>query len=165
MAWLSLKTGLRATEIFKLRAQDVDETAGVLYVTAKGGRREIVHAPQDVISMLLTYGSVGGEYIFSSRNQGERIKSTPDTFRRIVRKLGLDAAGGDSLYAVTFHTLRHTFASWLAQSGQVTLLELKEMMRHDSISMTQRYAHLIPGHAKKRLSIIDVTLHSSQKHS
>ena len=38
--------------------------------------------------------------------------------------------------------MRHTFASWLAQSGKVTLMELQKLMRHKNITMTMRYAHL-----------------------
>lgn len=159
MAFLSLKTGIRATEIFKLRGQDVNAQAGVLHVTAKGGRMESIHAPDDVITMLLAYGRTGGEYIFQKRGDTSGpINSTSGAFRRSVQELGLDTSDGDSRFAVTFHTLRHTFGSWLAQSGQVSLIELKALMRHKTLTMTQRYAHLIPGQERKRLSIIDDTL-------
>ena len=77
-------------------------------------------------------------------------------------KRQLDTSGGNSRYAVTFHTLRHTFASWLAQSGKVTLLELQKLMRHESLAMTQRYAHLIPGQERSKLAIIDNLL--TEKH-
>ncbi|WP_279076161.1 tyrosine-type recombinase/integrase, partial [Bilophila wadsworthia] len=60
----------------------------------------------------------------------------------------------DSLYMVTLHTMRHTFASWLAQSGKVTLMELQKLMRHKNITMTMRYAHLFPGQESEKLSII-----------
>jgi hypothetical protein len=40
-------------------------------------------------------------------------------------------------------TLRHTFASWLALQG-TSLYEIKELMEHKSIKMTERYAHLMP---------------------
>ncbi|MBS5049219.1 MAG: tyrosine-type recombinase/integrase [Desulfovibrionaceae bacterium] len=162
MALLSLKTGLRATEIFKLRAQDIDAHAGILHVTSKGGRIDSVPAPQDVIDMLLAYGRHGGEPIFQERGTGQPVKRISDAFRRAVDELGLDTSGGNSRYAVTFHTLRHTFASWLAQSGKVTLLELQKLMRHESLAMTQRYAHLIPGQERSKLAIIDNLL--TEKH-
>lgn len=40
--------------------------------------------------------------------------------------------------------LRHSSISWLAQSGRVTLPEIRELAGHESIVMTMRYAHLIP---------------------
>lgn len=46
---------------------------------------------------------------------------------------------------IRFHDLRHTFASTLAMAG-VPIYEIQALMRHQSIKMTQRYAHLSPGH-------------------
>jgi len=44
---------------------------------------------------------------------------------------------------VTWHTLRHTFASRLVMAG-VGLKEVQELMGHKTITMTARYAHLAP---------------------
>lgn len=41
---------------------------------------------------------------------------------------------------VTWHTLRHTFASRLVNSG-VDIVTVKELLGHSSISVTMRYAH------------------------
>lgn len=38
--------------------------------------------------------------------------------------------------------LRHSFASWLASSGQVPMYELQKLLTRSSPQMTQRYAHL-----------------------
>jgi site-specific recombinase XerD len=46
---------------------------------------------------------------------------------------------------VTWHTLRHTFASRLVMAG-VGLKEVQDLMGHKTISMTARYAHLSPEH-------------------
>jgi integrase len=54
-----------------------------------------------------------------------------------------------------FHDLRHTFASYLASSGQVDIYTLKELLGHKSLTMTQRYAHLINGTLKKAISVAD----------
>jgi site-specific recombinase XerD len=56
----------------------------------------------------------------------------------------------DRRQMVSFHTLRHTFASWLAIQG-TPILEIKELMGHNSLAMTERYAHLIPD--QKRVSV------------
>lgn len=156
MALLSLKTGLRATEIFKLQWENIDPRGNVLHVTAKGGERQIVHAPRSVIDMLLAYRRRPGEYVFQERHTGQPIRKISKTFERAVQSIGNVAK--ESQYRITFHTFRHTFASWLAQSGKVTLLELKELMRHGSLAMTQRYAHLIPSQTAKKLTIIEEVL-------
>jgi integrase len=155
MALLSLRTGLRCTEIFKLTGADVDANAGVLHVIAKGGHRTPVRVPADIISMLQAYERTPGEPIFKTPQTGKALTKTPTAFSFAVKRQGLAPEDGNTLYAVTFHTLRHTFASWLAQSGKVSLLELQKLMRHANINMTMRYAHLIPGQETEKLSIID----------
>ena len=158
MSLLSLRTGLRCTEIFKLTGQDVDENAGILYVIAKGGHRTPVRVPQDIIDMLKSYKRKPGEPIFQTPVTGKAFAKTPAAFNFAAKRLGFTPEDGNSLFAVTFHTLRHTFASWLAQSGKVSLLELKKLMRHANINMTMRYAHLIPGQENEKLSIIEDVL-------
>jgi integrase len=108
-----------------------------------------------MIAMLRAYGREAGEPIFQAPRLGKAFRKTPAAFAFAVKRLGLAPEDSNSLYAVTFHTLRHTFASWLAQSGKVSLIELKNLMRHANINMTMRYAHLIPGQESEKLSIID----------
>ena len=154
MALLSLRTGLRPTEIFKLRGQDVDGNACGLYIIQKGGKRVFVRVPEDMIQMLQAYKRKPGEPIFQQPRKRTAFDKTPACFQTAVRKLNLAPENGDSLYAVTLHTMRHTFASWLAQSGKVSLMELQKLMRHKNITMTMRYAHLFPGQENEKLSII-----------
>lgn len=154
MALLPLRTGLRPTEIFKLRGQDVDANAGGLYIIQKGGKRVFVRVPEDMIQMLQAYKRKPAEPIFQQPRKKVAFEKTPACFQTAVKKLNLAPKYGDSLYAVTLHTMRHTFASWLAQSGKVTLMELQKLMRHKNITMTMRYAHLFSGQENEKLSII-----------
>ena len=61
----------------------------------------------------------------------------------ILRDTKLNEGITDPRDKVVFHTLRHTFASWLVQAG-VPLYTVQRLMGHKSIVMTQRYAHLAP---------------------
>lgn len=163
MAWLSLKTGLRSTEIFGLMGADVDEQAGVLWVTEKGGTRMAMRVGNDVLRLLKGYKRKPFELIFQSRSGG-RLDKISRTFERTCMDIGLMPVDGkerenlDPRKKVWFHTLRHTFASWLAQSGKVTLYELRNLLRHRSITMTERYAHLIPAQVQAKAAIIDEML-------
>ena len=62
------------------------------------------------------------------------------------------------LAGVTFHTLRHTFASWLVMEG-VPLFEVSKLLRHASIQMTERYAHLAPDHLHGAVASIKFSAH------
>ena len=54
---------------------------------------------------------------------------------------------------VTWHTLRHTFASRLVMAG-VDLKTVQELMGHKTIAMTARYAHLAPTHKSQALETL-----------
>ena len=128
------------------------------YILQKGGKRVFVRVPEDMVRMLQTYKRKPAEPIFQQPRKKAAFTKTPACFQTAVRKLNLAPKDGDSLYAVTLHTMRHTFASWLAQSGQVTPLELQKLMRHKYITMTMRYAHLFPGQENDKHTKIGDTL-------
>ncbi len=48
---------------------------------------------------------------------------------------------------ITFHNLRHTYASWLVIAG-VDLYRVKKLLGHKSIESTMRYSHLAPHNIK-----------------
>ena len=55
---------------------------------------------------------------------------------------------------VTFHDLRHTFASRLVMAG-VDLPTVQALMGHKTIAMTMRYTHLAPGHKRTAIAVLD----------
>jgi len=77
----------------------------------------------------------------------------PKIFKDCVDDLKLNENIPDKKDMVVFHTLRHTFASWLAIEG-VPLYTIQILMGHKTIEMTQRYAHLCPDHKRKAINIL-----------
>jgi integrase len=66
--------------------------------------------------------------------------------KRVFKRLGiLDAS---------FHTLRHTAASWLVQQG-VDLYAVGQILSHKTRRMTQRYAHLSPDYMAGTVGKLD----------
>jgi integrase len=55
---------------------------------------------------------------------------------------------------ITFHTLRHTFATRLAQAG-INLYAIKELLGHESVKTTERYAHHCPVSLSPSVKVLD----------
>ncbi|EAC1471175.1 phage recombination protein Bet [Escherichia coli] len=102
---------------------------------------------------------------YTAERQPERditpVKRADGTSTPAVRKMRIDsktswlsACRRAGIEDFRFHDLRHTWASWLIQSG-VPLSVLQEMGGWESIEMVRRYAHLAPNHLTEHARKID----------
>lgn len=142
MALISADSGLRAGEIFKLTWADVSLEEKMLFLRdTKNGKNRFAYMTNRVAEEFskLTQGE-GNEFVFQSK-VGGKIYHVSRTFERAVKALGLNDGITDRRQKVVFHSLRHTFASRLVQK-RVSLYEVKELLGHSDIAMTQRYSHL-----------------------
>ena len=145
---IALHCGLRAGEVRGIRWQDVDLKSKIINLpTTKGGEAQQVYMTDQVKDMLLERipkGARPENFVFPDKKDGLQFKIS-DTFKRTVEDLGFNTGLGtkDATYRVVFHTLRHTFCSWLAMQG-TPLYTIQKLARHKSISMTERYSHLLP---------------------
>jgi len=146
---LSLRTGLRLKELAGIKKEDVDWKNNNIYVGDPKikGDLSYVFLTADVKKRLKRYDTAPGEFIFKNYD-GTRMREAPYSFKKTIKKLGFNKGITDRRQILTFHSLRHTFASQLAQSGE-QLITIKELMRHRDIRQTLRYAHLIPSRKRK----------------
>ncbi|OGP52868.1 MAG: hypothetical protein A2Y65_01250, partial [Deltaproteobacteria bacterium RBG_13_52_11] len=155
MALLSLHTGLRAGEIFNLRGYDLDFDNGIIRVSDPKNRTTrhayMTHAVKDMLMRRVPESS--NELVFFGANEG-KIKEVSKSFSRIINSLDFNKGITDRRQRVSFHTLRHTFASWLALQGE-SIITLKEMLGHKSTAMTERYSHLVPNHKRKAVARLE----------
>ena len=162
IACLSLFTGLRAGEIFNLTWQDVNFETGTITVKDAKNYESRTSYMNETLRQLLLHRRPeklkASDWIFPNRN-GDKIQNVSKAFPIAVKRLGCNENVRDPRDKVVFHTLRHTFASWLAIQ-ETPLLTIKELMGHKSIEMTMRYAHLIPDVKREavcRLPTLDET--------
>ena len=155
MALLALHCGLRAGEIFSLTWGDVDMERGVLILRdTKSGKTRAAYMTEAVAGMLAGMERRGhNDLVFLSANDG-RIVQISETFNRVVAALGFNNGVTDPRQKVVFHTLRHTFASWLVEQG-VDLYSVKELMGHGTLAMTERYSHLSPDKLRRAVKTLE----------
>ena len=146
IALLSLHTGLRAGECFAVRWGHVDLGARLLHVAdGKGGSPRKAPLNEVAVAMLERRDPGQGPALVFIGRGGAELRDVGSPFRTAVKACGFNEGIEDRRQRVTFHTLRHTFASWLALEG-VPLRTIQELMGHKTITMTLRYAHLTPDH-------------------
>lgn len=136
-------TGMRRGEIVNVRWKDIDLVQKVVRVHSsstfrtKSGKRRVI--PLNVIALQLLERldhKTSEDYVFTIG--GRRIKEMylSRKFSRHVRRLGFPIG-------YHFHSLRHSFASWLVQNG-APIYEVQKLMGHSTIRVTEIYAHLAP---------------------
>ena len=131
-----LYTGMRRSELFKLKWADIDEQRGFIKLEdPKGGTDISIPLNDAARGLLKNHPRTGSEYVFPGRGGGQR-KDMHHQVNRIRDNAGLPK----SFRAL--HGLRHVYASMLASSGKVDLYTLQRLLTHKSPQMTMRYAHL-----------------------
>lgn len=146
---LSLNTGMRKGEINRLLWQDVDFDNKIIRIPddPQGKPGGVVYLNKDALAMLKSrrkLATPGAVLVIEPPQKGKHRRRISNRFQELVDALGFNAGVTDTRQRVVFHSLRHTFASWLALAG-VDIYRIKELMRHKTIQMTMRYAHLTPG--------------------
>lgn len=166
MATLSLYSGMRLGEIFALKWRDVDYNHGIITILdSKNGESRPVFITEPIKAILaeLAPGDPGCN-LFTTTDGGP-IQFLSNSFGRAVDEIGLNNGITDRRQKVTFHTLRHTYASWAVMAG-VPLYQVGKALGHKSTAMTERYSHLAPD--SQRLVFEAVASHakkSMQEHS
>ena len=160
-AYLALRTGLRRGEVCALRRKDVrmasrDITVRGTVIEVHGVRRQRhtkgrksrnVSVGDDTLRLIREHEAT------VARERGRRWPDSPlvtvsgelvrpsqisREFRRICDELGLPPE-------ITFHSLRHTHATWLISRG-VDMKTVSARLGHSSVNTTMTiYAHVLPG--------------------
>lgn len=159
IATISLYTGMRLHEIIQLRGQNIDIDAGIIYVDGKGGERVAYFSNglKTLLSRILP--QTPSELLFPSPKENKTYSRNylSTLFSKTVNELGFNDGITDDQQKCVFHTLRHTFCSWLAQKG-VPLFTIGQLVGHTTVQMTQRYAKLSPDSKREALKYIDAAL-------
>ena len=140
---LLYSSGIRVSELVGLNADHPDMELGIVKVLGKRRKERIVPVGSKAIEALSAYlkerGAVDGKAPLFVNSRGGRF--TARSVERVVKKY---AKRSGIFRKISPHSLRHTFATHLLDSG-ADIREIQEMLGHASLSTTQRYTHLTLG--------------------
>lgn len=149
----ALNTGMRKSEILKLKWDNVDLKHGfiLLDMTKNGERREIPinYTLRSVLQCITRRLNI--PYVFFDPKTGKPYGDVKKSFHTALRRA--------KIKDFRFHDIRHCFASHLVMAG-VDITTVSRLLGHKSLKMTLRYAHLAPSHMVKAVDILDNTLNT-----
>lgn len=147
----ALFTGARFGEIARWRARDFNPSAQTIFIAeSKSGRSRHVVLTDEGVAFFLseTEGKAPGSLIFhrsSVKRRGSTVHDEPLAWHRGDQSRFMAAAcKAAELELLSFHELRHTYASALVNAG-VPLAFIAEQLGHSGTRMVEKhYGHLAP---------------------
>lgn len=132
--------GIRVSELTGMNVEHVDLDASLARVMGKGGKERVVPVGSYACAALAAYlekrGRPAPEDPLIINLRGGRL-----TRRSVARLLDAHVLRIAAMKKVSPHTLRHTFATHMLESG-ADLRAIQELLGHASLSTTQKYTHV-----------------------
>jgi integrase/recombinase XerD len=144
-------TGLRVSELIKLRVSDLDESEGTVRVIGKGNKQRLVPVGRQALRSVERYCTEQRPQLLKGRVSPYLFVTTRGTamtrqgFWKLLRNHGRRASIFQDLSP---HVLRHTFATHLLQGG-ADLRSVQAMLGHADIGTTQIYTHVMRPHLRQ----------------
>lgn len=134
-------TGMRRSELFRLKWSHIDYEHGFINIVgegqegAKSSRDERIPLSPPVRDLLREVESGDSPYVFPGKDGVNRLTDISKQVNAIKKAANLPEDFRP------LHGLRHTFAS-VAVSNGVPLSHVQKLLTHKDPTLTQRYAHL-----------------------
>ena len=140
--------GLRLDEARSLNWQDVDFDREIIHLkTAKGDKERVVFLHKKLADMLNIYGINKEGLIFVSQRD---VRYNKRTIQQIIKFTSKKAGIKKN---VTPHTLRHSFATHLLESG-ADIRYIQQLLGHKDLKTTQIYTHVANKDIKKLADLL-----------
>ncbi|MEK6480131.1 tyrosine-type recombinase/integrase [Catalinimonas sp. 4WD22] len=144
-------SGLRISEVIRLKIKDIDSKRMVLVVRqGKGKKDRQVPLSKHLLQELRTYYQEyqPKDYLFEGEKGGAYSKSSiQQIFRRAKKAVGIQKKA-------TVHTLRHSYATHLLESG-TDLRMIQVLLGHNSVKTTEIYTHVSQRYIQSVVSPFD----------
>jgi len=136
---LAYSSGLRVSEVVALKREHIDLSRKVIYVRLGKGRKDrctiLSEKASRVIAEYCACNNIE-TWLFPGQIAGRSltIRSAQHIFDKAVRRAKIEKA-------TSIHSLRHTFATHLLESG-TDIRYIQELLGHSSVRTTERYTHV-----------------------
>ena len=151
MLTLAYGCGLRASEVVRLRAGNIDSAQMIIRIVQSKGRKDRhVMLPAEVLDLLRQWwkarptaydADVAPEqcWLFPGRSNHQ-----PLTTRQFSRLFKEAAKAAGLRKTVSLHSLRHSFATHLLERG-TDIRVIQALLGHDKLETTARYSRVATG--------------------
>jgi len=156
MISLVYATGLRVSEVTKLKINDLDFDEKIGYVRqGKGGKDRAFNIPTFLFAKIKSFSERekkhGAIYLFGGRGGNEMSsRNVQKIVKNSAKKAGIKKD-------VHTHTLRHSFATHLLEND-IDIRKIQELLGHADLSTTQIYTHVSTEQLKKIKSPLDIMM-------
>jgi site-specific recombinase XerD len=148
---IAYSCGLRADELVKLDAADLDFESETVRVTGKGNKTRVLPMGEPAQRALRRYLETARPTLAAREvepalflsKRGRRLSSS-DVRRRLAKWVREAAVAA----RVSPHTLRHSFATHMLEGG-ADLRSIQELLGHSSVSTTQIYTRVEPSRLRR----------------
>lgn len=131
-------SGLRLSELLHLKVSDIDSKSMIIHIRkSKGNKDRVVMLSNSLLQELRIYFKKykPNDFLFEGQTGGiYSAKSVQMVVKKAASKAGIKKQ-------VTPHTLRHSFATHLLESG-TDVRFIQELLGHNSIKTTEIYTHI-----------------------
>jgi integrase len=160
MVKLAMFSGLRRSELFRLKREHLDFHHSLITIAGPKGGKDVTIPMSPPVRELLEQ-----QLIFLEDEQDRREKRYRNTtkaapawedqgylFPGVLGKQRVECGAIDRIKKAAdlpkqfrpFHGLRHHYAVLLASSGEFNLDQIGQLLTHKSSDITRRYAHFLP---------------------
>ncbi len=150
---LVYSSGLRVSEVVKLRPGDIDVERGLIHIKGAKGRKDRYTILSDTVkreipAYIETYKPE--KWMFYGREKSKHIstRTVQKVFEIAIKKAGIEKDA-------TVHSLRHSFATHLLENG-IDLRYIQELLGHKSSKTTEIYTHVSNRDLRKIRSPLDL---------
>lgn len=139
-------TGFRLSEVANLKRADIDWQARKIFVMRKGDKPTTIPLTDDAAEIIRPLLGLHPEFVFTYERRRNRGGKKGERAPILAQTLGEQFRAACKRAGVTglrFHDLRHTTGSRVTRAGGLRVA--KELLGHEDIKSTMRYAHVLDG--------------------